>query len=332
MWQPDRMATLLSFSPALADSVRASHCNFIVTGANGWLGKATLDMLRQALGADFAARVTALGSRQAQISLADGQLFSVQALLEWQLPQGQPAIIFHYAFLTKDKVGSLSTEEYIARNEAISSVVRGWINSGNVRGVVMPSSGAVYDFLHKKSRDPAALLYGQLKYNDEVAFSTACEASSTGLIIPRVFNLSGPYINKFDSYALASFIYQILSAKPVTILARRPVIRSYYFIGDLIELCLQLLFKQTTPKTERFDTAGEEVVEVGELAQRVAAVLADRAPTLVPRLPMLEDAGEDRYVGSRNRIEELEKSVGIHPKSLDAQISATSLYIESTMH
>jgi UDP-glucuronate decarboxylase len=331
VWQSDRMVSLLSFSPALADSVRASSCNFVVTGASGWLGKATLDMLRQALGADFDTRVTALGSRQAQISFADGQIYPVKALLEWQLPLGQPAIVFHYAFLTKDKVGGMSTEEYVARNEAISSVVRAWIDSRNVRGVVMPSSGAVYDYLHAKSRDPAALLYGQIKYNDEIAFRAACEASSTGLIIPRVFNLSGPYINKFDNYALASFIFQILSARPLTIHARRPVLRSYYFIGDLIELCLQLLFKQTTAAIECFDVAGDEIVELGELAQRVATVLADRAPSPIQRLPMLDDAVEDRYIGNRKRIEELEMYLGIRPMALDEQISATSLYIESTM-
>lgn len=326
------MVPLLSFSQNLADIVRISSCNFVVTGASGWLGKATLEMLRQALGADFATRVTALGSRQSQISFAYGQTCPVQALLEWQLPAVQPVIIFHYAFLTKDKVGGISTEEYIARNETISRVVRAWIDAGNVQGVVMPSSGAVYDYLHAKSRDPAALLYGQIKYNDEIAFSAACEASSTGLIIPRVFNLSGPYINKFDNYALASFIFQVLSARPLTIHARRPVLRSYYFIGDLIELCLKLLFKQTTAVTECFDVVGDEIVELGELAQRVAAVLADRAPSPVQRLPMLDDAMEDRYIGNRKRIEELEMYLGIRPMALDEQISATSLYIESAMH
>jgi UDP-glucuronate decarboxylase len=325
------MSPILSFSPGLADSVRTSPCNFIVTGASGWLGKATLDMLRQALGADFATRVAALGSHRSQISFADGQTCAVQPLVEWQLPLGQPVIVFHYAFLTKDKVGGISTEEYVARNEDISSSVRSWIDTRNVRGVVMPSSGAVYDYLHAKSRDLKALLYGKIKYNDEIAFSAACKKSSTGLIIPRVFNLSGPYINKFDNYALASFIFQILSARPLTIHARRPVFRSYYYIGDLIEFCVQFLFKQTTAVTECFDVAGDEIVELGELAQRVAAVLADRAPSQIQRLPMLDEAMEDRYIGNRKRIEELEMYLGIRPMALDEQIRATSLYIESTM-
>lgn len=325
------MVLPLSFSPALVASVRTSPYHFVVTGANGWLGKATLDMLHQALGESFATRVTALGSRRAQISLADGQPLPVHALAEWQPPLPQPVLVFHYAFLTKDKVDSISAEEYAARNVAIGTVVRNWIVTGNVRGVVLPSSGAVYDYLQAKSRDSAATLYGQLKHNDEAAFGEICEARKTGLIIPRVFNLSGPYINKFDSYALASFIFQILSAQPVTIRARRPVLRSYYFIGDLIELCLQLLLSQTTAATECFDVAGEEIVELGELAQRVAEVLKDRAQISIQRLPMLIDAVEDRYVGNRSRIEELEKRVGIVPMPLDEQIRITSMYIESTL-
>jgi nucleoside-diphosphate-sugar epimerase len=323
------MSPILSFSPSLADSVRTSPCYFVVTGASGWLGKATLDMLRGALGAEFSTRVIALGSRQSVISFADGNTYPVKALLEWQPPLGQPLIVFHYAFLTKDKVGGISTEEYVARNEIISSVVSSWIATGSVRGVVLPSSGAVYDFLHTKARDAAANLYGQLKYNDEMSFTAACEAKGIGLIIPRVFNVSGPYINKFDSYALASFIFQVLNSNPVTINARRPVIRSYYFIGDLIELCLQLLLKQVTGKTESFDTAGEEVIELGELAQRVGTVLADRTLVICQRLPMLEEAVEDRYVGNRQRIEELERNLGIHPLTLDAQIMSTSLYIDT---
>ena len=325
------MVPLLSFSPALANRVRASPCNFVVTGANGWLGKATLEMLRQALGSDFAKRVIALGSRSSKISFADGQTFPVQVLLEWQMPPNLPVIIFHYAFLTMDKVGSITTEEYIARNEAISSEVRAWTERGNVQGVVMPSAGAVYDYLQAKSRHAAALLYGQVKYNDEIAFTTACETSTTGLIIPRVFNLSGPYLNKFDSYALASFIYQSLTAKPLIIHARRPVLRSYYFIGDMIELCLQLLFQQAKAKTECFDVAGEEIVEVGELAQRVATVLTDHSPLPIQRLPLLNDVIEDRYIGNRKRIEALEMNVGIRPLALEEQIRATSRYIESAM-
>ena len=316
------MTSFLSFSPDLSERMRASQCNYVVTGANGWLGSATLAMLRQALGDEFDARVTALGSRHAH---------PVQALMQWQPPQGQALIVFHYAFLTKDKVGGLSTDEYSERNAAISSKVRGWIDAGQVRGVVLPSSGAVYDHLLHKNRDPAAGLYGRLKYQDELDFVNTCAAHDTSLIIPRVFNLSGPYINKFDSYALASFIQQVLLDKPITIQAQKPVIRSYYFIGDLIELCVKLLLNQVTPGRVCFDTASGEIVELGELAQRVTSVLVEYTPQAVVRLPIQDDAVADRYVGNREQISALEKSLGMQLRSLDQQITLTARYMQSLL-
>ncbi len=337
-------APLLSFSPALANHIHASPYHFIVTGANGWLGKATLAMLYQALGNDFAARVTGLGSRPAQINLHAGQTgestYSIQSLLEWQLPPDQPTILFHYAFLTKDKIDqnfsththTYTEEEYIARNHAISEKVQSWIRTGAIRGVVLPSSGAVYDYLHGKSRSPEANLYGQLKYQDELTFSAACDMSKSKLIIPRIFNLSGPYINKFEHYALASFIAQSLSTSStnstITIHARHPVIRSYYFIGDLIELCLQLLLHQPAAATPLcFDVAGDDIVELGELAQQVATILGNA--TRIQRPPMLDGVMEDRYIGNKNAIRKLEMRFGIHPMPLKEQINITSQYIKN---
>lgn len=316
------MTSFLTFSPALAERLRASPCNYVVTGAGGWLGSATLAMLRQALGDTFDARVTALGSRQTH---------PVQALLEWQPPHGQRFIVFHYAFLTKDKVGGLSTQEFIERNAVISNKVRSWIDSDTVRGVMLPSSGAVYDHLLQKSRDPAADLYGQLKYQDEIDFNETCAAHDARLIIPRVFNLSGPHINKFDSYALASFIQQVLRGQPIIIQSRRPVLRSYYFVGDLIELCLRLLFKQDTATTECFDVAGDEIVELSELAQRVATLLAGHDSQASVRMPMLDDAVEDRYIGSRDRISKLENDLNLLAMPLGQQIVLTSRYIQNAL-
>jgi len=316
------MASFLSFSPDLSERLRASKCNYVVTGASGWLGSATLAMLRQALGDTFDARVTALGSR------AD---HPVQALMQWQPPRHQALIVFHCAFLTKDKVGGLSSEEYAERNQAISSKVISWIDAGQVSGVVLPSSGAVYDHLLHKTRDQAASLYGRLKYRDELDFTNACAAHGAGLIIPRVFNLSGPYVNKFDCYALASFIQQILLGKSISIQAQMPVIRSYYFVGDLIELCTQLLLKQLTSGISCFDTAGGEVVELGELAQRISLVLADNKPQKILRPPLDTHAVPDRYVGKREQINAFEHTVGMKPMALDQQIALTARYMHSLL-
>lgn len=321
----------LPLSPALSDSLRAAPWHVVVTGANGWLGRATLAALRAALGDAFAQRVSALGSRPGAIDI-DGVTLPIAPLLDWTPPPGRRLLVCHYAFLTMDKVAGMSTDDYVARNEAIRHAVLGWIAAGAVQGALVPSSGAVYDYLRglqdpalAAARNPHAVLYGRLKYEDERAFQAACAAHGTRIVIPRVFNLAGPCINKFDAYALASFITRLLQEGAITIQARRPVLRSYYYIGDLLELCLGLLLRDDAPATACFDTATDEAVELDALARRVAAVLGRHdAPQRAPLDPALPP---DRYIGERSAIAALEQQLGLQPLDLDRQIAATARYI-----
>lgn len=323
--------SVLPLPAALSDDLRAAPWRYVVTGANGWLGRATLAALRAALGDAFGARVTALGSRPGSIDVA-GVTLPVQPLLDWTPPPGERLLVCHYAFLTMDKVAGMSADDYVARNEAIRQAVLGWIAGGVVHGALVPSSGAVYDYLRglddpavAAARNPNAVLYGRLKYEDELAFQQACAASGVRLVMPRVFNLAGPCINKFDAYALASFIAQLLQGGAITIQARRPVLRSYYYIGDLLALCLGLLLRGDVPAALCFDTAADETVELEALAQRVAAVLGiDAAPQRAPLDPAL---APDRYAGDRAAIAGLERLLGVQPLGLDRQIAATARYI-----
>ncbi|GAB2861292.1 hypothetical protein GCM10027277_32450 [Pseudoduganella ginsengisoli] len=321
----------LPLSAALSGSLRAAPWHYVVTGANGWIGRATLAALRAALGDAFSSRVTALGSRPGSIAV-DGVTLPIEPLLDWTPPPNQRLLVCHYAFLTMDKVQGMSADEYVARNEAIRHAVLGWIASGAVQGALVPSSGAVYDYLRgledpalAAARNPNAVLYGRLKYEDEQAFQAACAAHGVRVVIPRVFNLAGPCINKFDAYALASFITRLLQDDAITINARRPVLRSYYYIGDLLELCLGLLLRAEAPATVCFDTASDETVELDALARRVAAVLGrDTAPQRAPLDPALTP---DLYAGNRAAIAKLEQLLGIAPLDLDRQIAATAQYI-----
>jgi len=323
--------TPLPLSAALSDGLRAAPWRYVVTGANGWLGRATLAALCAALGDAFSERVTALGSRPGHIDI-DGIALPVLPLLDWTPPPGERLLVCHYAFLTMDKVQGMSTEDYVARNEAIRHAVLGWIASGAVQGALVPSSGAVYDYLRglddpalAAARNPHAVLYGRLKHEDELAFQAACAAHGTRVVIPRVFNLAGPCINKFDAYALASFIARLLQDGAITIHARRPVLRSYYYIGDLLELSLGLLLRTDVTAALCFDTAADETVELDALARRVGAVLGrNAAPQRAPLDPAL---AADCYVGNRTAIAALERQLGLQPLGLDQQIDATARFI-----
>jgi UDP-glucuronate decarboxylase len=77
----------------------------VITGAGGWIGLATLDLLHVALGDQFGKRVRAFGSSTRVLRLNDGTQVLQRPLgdLAW-LPH-EPTIVLHTAFLTKDRAG-----------------------------------------------------------------------------------------------------------------------------------------------------------------------------------------------------------------------------------
>jgi nucleoside-diphosphate-sugar epimerase len=102
--------------------------------------------------------------------------------------------------------------------------------------------------------------------------------------IARIFNLSGPYINKPDRYALASFIVDALAERPIEIRAPRRVVRGYVAVEDLVALAFSILLDGGRGAL-LFETGGEPVdLEavahlVSEQLGNVPVPMSDRTPT-----------------------------------------------------
>lgn len=321
----------LEFTPAVSSALNNDPRAFLITGATGWLGRALAEMLRRVLGEKFAERVILCGSREQSMTLGDGTVVAIHELSEAsRLLDGRPALLFHFAFLTKDRVGSLSDQEYVERNRVISGMVASLVEEGNVSGVMLASSGAVYDHLHGGKRDAAASLYGRLKAEDESRFEKVCGARNVRLVAPRIFNLSGPCMNKFDAYALSAIVVDVLKGGPIRLRADKRVLRSYFYIGDLFELCMRCLIDESMQGTAiRFDTVGNETIEVGELAERIRAVL--NQPSMPIERPALKTDSEDRYIGDPSGLNALLARYDIAPLALDAQIAKTVDYIRGAL-
>lgn len=318
----------ISFSEQTAQLLRSDGKRFVVTGATGWLGRATLEMLASALGDSFQERVAAYGSREQKLQLSSGQRLSVEPLASLlSRPDETETYLHHFAFLTKDRVAGMPEQEYFDRNRAISRQVRGVLGRHNIRGVMVASSGAVYDFLAGSRRDTSASPYGQLKAEDEEQFTAACAAAGVPLVIPRIFNLSGPYINKLSAYALSSIIVDVLRGGPIRLMAQQPVLRSYVYVGDVVELCTRWLLERPTPDHLTFDSAGKEVVEIGELARRVRTVMG--ADNMTIDRPEMTSSSENRYVGDATMLRRLAGEYGFVLTPLDEQIRHTAEYVMS---
>lgn len=321
------MQPLVSFTPRTVRKLIGCGYNIVVTGATGWLGRTTLEMLAAAFGSEFSNRVIAIGSHEQVLTLSSGvqvQVIAMEAARHAVV--GQSAILFHYAFLTKDKVPNHSIEDYCVLNRKISRTVRSWIEEGRIRGVMMPSSGAIYDYLNGDRRDPHAVTYGRLKLEDEKSFAESCRSVASCLAMPRVFNLSGPYINKFETYALSSIVVDVFRGGPIRLWADHVVLRSYVYVGDVVEICTRWLLQEKDQLEINFDTAGPEIVEVGELARRIAIVLSGKA--LEVERPAITELRVDRYVGNSAGLLALCGVLGYQFIDLDDQIRRTGIYIK----
>jgi nucleoside-diphosphate-sugar epimerase len=300
----------------VADWLRDARVPVIVTGAGGWLGRAALDMLAEALGKAFYAQVTAYAARERPIVLASGELVAARNFKDLADSTVGPALVLHFAFLTREYAGKLPPADYAAANRAISGAVLAFLQRNGAVGLLVPSSGAARD--NDMTRNP----YGALKCEDETAFTQAAARLGFPAAIIRVFNLAGPYINKLDSYALACVIADLRAGGPVRLRAAHPVWRSYTHVADVLNVGLGLI--QRGASLPVFDTAGEIPVEIGDLAMRAAAVLG--MPAVIER-PDWQAGAADRYLGDFGGYRQAAALAGVKLQTLDWQIADTATYL-----
>ncbi|HEY2482179.1 MAG TPA: NAD(P)-dependent oxidoreductase [Caulobacteraceae bacterium] len=294
----------------------------IVTGAGGWLGLATLEMLHALLGEAIHDRVVCFGSHERTLRLRGGLELTQRPLAAMAELPAKPSLLLHLAFLTQEKARTLSPEAYAAANWTISLQVMTALDRVGVQKVFLASSGAAY-----VADDPKAArtkrLYGALKKEDEDRFIGWAEDGGGRLVIARIFNLAGPYINKRASYALACFIADVLADRAIEISASHRVYRSYVAVEELMSVSLGALTAEPSGIV-RFDTAGAAVLEIDGVAHAVADTLAPRLA--VRRVAMTRDL-PDRYVGDAAAYNALRDALGVRPVDLPEQIRQTAAFM-----
>ena len=322
------VAGRLQFPDRLAEQICANPCEIILTGGSGWIGQAVLEMLEQALGDALSSRILVFGSSARDLSLRSGRTIPCQLLEHIRGIGTGPKLFFHCAFLTKDRLQDQSVAAFIAGNKVISDTVANAIEANNVRGLFMPSSGAVYKKgTHELDDDLEANPYGVMKRQDEERFVALAKAKNMPVCIPRLFNLAGPFINKIELYALASMITSCNNGQGITIRAPHRVIRSYIHVADLVALGFELLLNPRKDDVPIFDTAGEVAVELSELANTIRKVL-DKPDSAIHRPEVVADK-DDRYVGQSEPFTRMMHLHGLTIHNINVQIHDTADYLSS---
>lgn len=313
-------------SPALtgagAARLRDGPWRVVVVGAGGWLGLATLELLHRLFGDRFSERVNCFGSGARTLTLRGGLTAGQQPLSRVADLPPRPTLVLHLAFLTQEKANTMPEADYVAANRGISAAVFEALDRIGAEGVFLPSSGAVYT-VDRPQAQASMRLYGRLKLDDEAAFADWSRRRRKRSVIARVFNLSGPYINKQSSYALACFIADALAGRPIEIRATRPVLRSYVAISELMSVVFGALTDGEVGPI-LFDTAGDEVLEMDEIASAVERTVG---PGLGVRRPPLTESEPDRYTGDGAVYRRLRDRLRIEPVAFTLQVEETSRFM-----
>ena len=211
----------LAFSERNAARLRESKLRVVVTGASRWLGQASLEMLESALGDDLHSRVFAFASRARSLNLRSGREIALETLDDVLHLDPAPTLLLHYAFLGQDRTLDIEADDYARRNAGIRKIVGDAMQKIQVTHLFLSSSGAVYGLPTSADRslcpDPVRNPYGMQKILDEDHFLGVYRGLGARMAIARIFNLSGPYINKDDAYALYSVINAVLAGGPSAI-------------------------------------------------------------------------------------------------------------------
>ena len=235
----------------------------LVTGATGWLGKSSINFL---LEKNFAIKnIVAAASANKTMDLGELTTIPVEDFLNLN-PNAEIDGIIHLAFLTRDKVDSLTFEKYVKMNNQITGKAVDMIKKVKPKWVVNVSSGAVFNSETKElEQNLENNPYGFLKLIEERELKMAAHAVGANLVIGRLWGASGRFMQLNRAYALSDFIYQAFKENRIVVNSNKTVLRRYVdsevFMGVLIESAL-------IGRNLVIDSGGP-LVEIGELASAV---------------------------------------------------------------
>ena len=285
----------------------------LVTGASGWLGRETIQLLAETLGDKFANRVILVGSidRIIKVNKTD---YSVIAINSENLKGIKLGIILHLAFLSQDKVEQFGAKKYTeVNNEITHSMLQMTLTSG-ARYVFVASSGAAAAHILENQKHAGKKLYGELKLNVENRFLALTSAQ---VLIGRIWSISGNQIQEPLKYAIGDFIHQAVNTGKITLAGSSNSTRTYI---DAKQMMTGYIFQLLTSRDFLLNSGGE-TTDLHGLAYQVLDICKASGLHI---LPELQDQLPDHYVSPDNSMKEILNLCSIQLLSLDEQVENTS--------
>lgn len=303
------MTVLVSANARALAAKALGDDRILVTGASGWLGRTALDLL-----APLALPTLALASWTRTIRVGDREI-ECRVWDDRDVAAFGPTVVLDCAFLTRGRVADMPLGDYVAANRVQTERLVHATKLPSVRLALTVSSGAG---VHPRDAFDGPIEdnpYGYLKREAEYRLADAATESGAVPIILRAWSISGAHVQEPHGYALGSMIRDA-DAGAIRIMACRPVFRRYVLAEELLALGIA----EGGVGAATIDSGGE-LVEMAELAARIAAVVR---PDAVISRGEVDPSDPDRYHSDGQDWERRCQRWGLASAPLNDQIEITA--------
>lgn len=293
----------------------------IITGATGWLGRASLQAIKKVMPEVKPQDLILYASRARSHSDPSFGVVNVQELASSEVITKKVDLFISLALKTRDYSMKMDEEEYLESNKALIKKNLELMKSVNPQKIILISSGVVSKYLEENGTlDP----YTEVKILEEKLFNEFAQQTNSQLVILRLWGATGALMTEPLKYAIGNLMHQAETTNQIIINSNTEVFRRYTDATQIFEVlirAIQIGYSGTL-------NSGGVIVEIEVLAQRIS----DYYGKSIEIVRNLESGGEpDFYVPTDSEFDELAKCVGVSLLNLEDQIALTAKSVKQAM-
>lgn len=237
----------------------------VITGATGWLGRETAELLARTLGDEFSRRIVLVSSTPKITQIED---YSIKCI-GWEDFKTLKSIdlLIHFAYLNQDRADLIGFPEFIETNRLITSDVMRVLNVSPGCDVLAASSGAAGFYSGNVDSVNSMEVYASLKLESERHFLQNPNIGS--IVNMRIWNVTGSGLDINSNYAIANFFKQALNSNRIELTGNGNSTRTYIDVKEMMFTFLQSLDKSARTTTD----SGGYQVSLLNLASKVLYAL-----------------------------------------------------------
>ena len=280
--------------------------SLLVIGGSGFFGKSILSAYKRGRLAFWdidnvkvvSRHATQLRAAHPELNDESIELYDLDVATCTSLPDGDYVI---HAATTVDDSAYLQLPN--KREQDIQSAIAHYCELARIHHsnskIVYVSSGAVYGMSEDISAraiesqqlgnlDTLSILkqhYAKGKLEAE-SYMSKLAAVGLNMSIARCFAFVGEYLPRDGAFAIGNFLADGLMGRPIVVKAQAKIYRSYMYADDLVHW-LMTIAAASSPKCPIYNVGSEEIIELKELAAKIAhcfGLTAQVVPELSTRL------------------------------------------------